>query len=61
MASNTLDLYAPEVKDAKEETVSLNVRMTKQMRDDFTKHCESRGVEVAKVIRRFIERELTAK
>lgn len=50
------DLYASEKETA--DTVTLAVRMPRHLRDGFGKLCESKHVEMAVVIRRFIEREL---
>lgn len=57
MATEQIDLYAPESKDTS-DVVSFNVRMPRKLRDEFTAMCESRGIEASKVIRRFLEREL---
>lgn len=52
------DLYETDAPTG--DIVSLNVRMPAELRAQFTELCSSRNVEVSKVIRRFIEREIAA-
>lgn len=57
MATEQIDLYAPDSKESTEVS-SLNVRLPKKLHDDFTAMCKSRGVQPSKVVRRFLEREV---
>jgi hypothetical protein len=50
------DLYTPETVAA--DQVTLAVKMPAELRDAWNKHCESKGVTMSAVLRRFIEREL---
>lgn len=54
---NNNDLYANEVEN-NAFMVTMAVRIPRDMREDFTKLCHSRNIDVTKVIRRFIQREL---
>ena len=52
-----IDVYA-QPKAAPSEITTVGVRMPKEMRDEFTTLCESKGCNVSQVIRNFIIREL---
>jgi hypothetical protein len=57
--TNNDDLYASDtIPDS--ETVTIAFRVPKELRTKFNELCESRNVEVSKVLRRFIEREIKA-
>jgi hypothetical protein len=51
------DLYAAPGTD-KEETVRIAFKMSKVTAEAWKAYCESRGVDMSHVLRRFIEREL---
>ena len=56
---STTDLYAPISKEVNDPPVNLTIRVPQSMREAFSKHCESKGVDVSLVLRRFIEGELS--
>lgn len=55
---SNVDLYAPATKAEKEMAV-LSVRVPRQLRDQFSELCKSRGIEVTTVIKRFLESEIS--
>jgi hypothetical protein len=57
MTTLNADLYASEKETS--DTVTMAVRMPRELRDDFAALCASRNIEMAVVIRRFLEREVS--
>lgn len=60
VANNNDDLYAP-IDNAKIETTGLNIRIPVALKDEFTKHCESKGLSATEVLKRFMAREVNYK
>jgi hypothetical protein len=53
-----IDLYKKESPKAKEKPVTIAIKVSPSLRDAFNELCAERDIEVAKVLRRFIMREL---
>lgn len=47
-----------EKKPARDEIVTLSVRMPKQLREDFTALCAKHGVDASEVIRALIKSQI---
>lgn len=50
------DLYASDKEES--DSVGLTIRLPRPLRDQFAALCASRDIEMSKVLRRFIEREV---